>query len=109
MRALSRLKIGPRIYVVIVLMAILTIGIGWMGIFSMDRYESQSNQMSSLTDRALLSERVLAQLTELRLYTRDVYLAKNDFYLGSTRDRAPGIVFTDVKDRHAGAKAAAGV
>ncbi|AMN41849.1 peptide chain release factor 3 [Rhodoplanes sp. Z2-YC6860] len=36
-----------------------------------------------------------------------VYLAKNDFYLGYTRDRAPGIVFTDVKDRHAGDKAAA--
>jgi peptide chain release factor 3 len=35
-----------------------------------------------------------------------VYLAKNDFYLGYTRDRAPGIVFTDVKDRHAGSKAA---
>ena len=36
-----------------------------------------------------------------------VYLAKNDFYLGYTRERAPGIVFTDVKDRHAAAKAIA--
>jgi len=35
-----------------------------------------------------------------------VYLAKNDFYLGYTRERAPGIVFTDVKDRHAGDGAA---
>jgi hypothetical protein len=25
----------------------------------------------------------------------------NDFYLGYTRDRSPGIAFTDVKDRHA--------
>jgi peptide chain release factor 3 len=32
-----------------------------------------------------------------------VYLARNDFYLGYTRDRSPGIVFTDVKDRHADA------
>ena len=30
-----------------------------------------------------------------------VYLARNEFYLGYTRERAPGIVFTDVKDRHA--------
>jgi len=30
-----------------------------------------------------------------------VYLARNEFYLGYTKDRAPGIVFTDVKDRHA--------
>ena len=30
-----------------------------------------------------------------------VYLAKNEFYLDYTKDRAPGIVFTDVKDRHA--------
>src|SRR4051812_21102066 len=33
-----------------------------------------------------------------------VYLARNDFYLGYTRDRSPGIVFTDVKDRHADGK-----
>ena len=32
-----------------------------------------------------------------------VYLARNDFYLGYTRDRSPGITFTDVKDRHADA------
>src|SRR6188474_960609 len=30
-----------------------------------------------------------------------VYLARNEFYLGYTKDRAPGIKFTDVKDRHA--------
>ena len=30
-----------------------------------------------------------------------VFLAKNDFYLGYTAERAPGIKFTDVKDRHA--------
>src|SRR6478752_4823169 len=33
-----------------------------------------------------------------------VYLARNEFYLGYTRDRSPGIVFTDVKDRHADGK-----
>ena len=35
-----------------------------------------------------------------------VYLANNDFYLGYTGERAPGIIFTDVKDRHADGKAA---
>ena len=30
-----------------------------------------------------------------------VFLARNEFYLDYTRERAPGIVFTDVKDRHA--------
>jgi peptide chain release factor 3 len=37
-----------------------------------------------------------------------VFLARNDFYLGYTRERAPGIVFTDVKDRHANGKAGIG-
>ena len=27
-----------------------------------------------------------------------VYLAKNEFYLGYTRDRAEGIVFSEIKD-----------
>jgi peptide chain release factor 3 len=30
-----------------------------------------------------------------------VFLARNQFYLDYTRERAPGIVFTDIKDRHA--------
>ena len=33
-----------------------------------------------------------------------VYLARNQFYLDYTRERAPGIVFTDVKDIHAKAR-----
>ena len=37
-----------------------------------------------------------------------VYLARNEFYLGYTKDRAPGIKFTDVKDRHAIGEAASG-
>jgi len=36
-----------------------------------------------------------------------VFLARNQFYLDYTRERAPAIVFTDVKDRHALARAAA--
>ena len=75
MRALSRLKIGPRIYLVIAIMAALTIGIGWMGIFSMDRYETQSNQMSDLSERALTSERVLARIINTRAITLDIYAA----------------------------------
>jgi peptide chain release factor 3 len=35
-----------------------------------------------------------------------VYLARNEFYLGYTKERAPGIVFDDVKDRHAAGGAA---
>ena len=31
-----------------------------------------------------------------------VFLAGNEFYLDYTRERAPGIVFTDVKDRARG-------
>ena len=65
-RLTSWLKIGPRIYLVIAIMAALTIGIGWMGIFSMDRYETQSNQMSALSDRALISERVLGRIVTTR-------------------------------------------
>jgi peptide chain release factor 3 len=36
-----------------------------------------------------------------------VYLARNEFYLGYTKERAPGIAFTDVKDRHANGAGAA--
>jgi peptide chain release factor 3 len=35
-----------------------------------------------------------------------VFLARNQFYLDYTRERAPGIVFTDIKDPNA-ARAAA--
>ncbi len=35
-----------------------------------------------------------------------VYLARNEFYLGYVAERAPGIKFTDIKDRHAGGSAA---
>src|SRR6185295_6164937 len=31
-----------------------------------------------------------------------VFLARNQFYLDYTRERAPGIVFTDIKDTNAG-------
>jgi peptide chain release factor 3 len=34
-----------------------------------------------------------------------VYLARNDFYLGYTAERSPGVVFADIKDRHAAKRA----
>jgi peptide chain release factor 3 len=37
-----------------------------------------------------------------------VFLARNQFYLDYTRERAPGIVFTDIKDPNAAGEAAAG-
>ncbi|PJI38510.1 methyl-accepting chemotaxis protein [Ferrovibrio sp.] len=74
-RLFSWLKIGPRIYLVIAIMALLTAGIGWMGVFSMDRYETQSNQMSSLSDRALTSQRVLGHIINTRAITLDIYAA----------------------------------
>ncbi|MEK9969499.1 MAG: MCP four helix bundle domain-containing protein, partial [Ferrovibrio sp.] len=76
-RLFSWLKIGPRIYLVIAIMAALTVGIGWMGIFSMDRYEDQSNTMSALSERALISERVLAHIINTRAITLDIYAASS--------------------------------
>jgi methyl-accepting chemotaxis protein len=76
-RLLSWLKIGPRIYLVIAIMAALTVGIGWMGIFSMDRYETQSNQMSDLAERALISQRVVASLVTTRSLTLEIYMAED--------------------------------
>ena len=76
-RLFSWLKIGPRIYLVIAIMALLTTGIGWMGIFSMDRYETQSNQMSGLADRALISQRVVASIINTRGLTQEIYMAEN--------------------------------
>ena len=76
-RLFSWLKIGPRIYLVIAIMALLTTGIGWMGIFSMDRYETQSNQMSALADRALISQRVVASIINTRGLTQEIYMAEN--------------------------------
>ncbi|WP_341899281.1 methyl-accepting chemotaxis protein [Ferrovibrio terrae] len=76
-RLFSWLKIGPRIYLVIAIMALLTTGIGWMGIYSMDRYEDQSNQMGALSERALISERVLARIINTRGITLEIYAAED--------------------------------
>jgi len=76
-RLLSWLKIGPRIYLVIAIMAALTMGIGWMGVFSMDRYETQSNQMSELAERALISQRVVASLVNTRGITQEIYAVED--------------------------------
>ncbi|QDO96977.1 HAMP domain-containing protein [Ferrovibrio terrae] len=76
-RLLSWLKIGPRIYLVIAIMALLTVGIGWMGIFSMDRYETQSNQMSALAERALISQRVVSSIVNTRGLTQEIYVAED--------------------------------
>jgi methyl-accepting chemotaxis protein len=76
-RLLSWLKIGPRIYLVIAIMAILTTGIGWMGIYSMDRYETQSNQMSALAERALISQRVVSSIVNTRGLTQEIYVAED--------------------------------
>lgn len=76
-RLLSWLKIGPRIYLVIAIMAALTMGIGWMGIFSIDRYETQSNQMSDLAERALISQRVVASLVNTRGITQEIYAVED--------------------------------
>ncbi len=74
---LSWLKIGPRIYLVIAIMAALTMGIGWMGIFSMDRYEDQSNQMTALSERALSAEQVLGHIINTRGITLEIYAAES--------------------------------
>jgi len=87
MRALSRLKIGPRIYIVIAIMAVLTIGIGWMGIFSMDRYETQSNQMSSLSDRSLIAQRMRGNLLQSIVDTRDIYETKTPEQIKAAADK----------------------
>lgn len=76
-RLLSWLKIGPRIYLVIAIMAVLTTGIGWMGIYSMDRYETQSNQMSALAERALISQRVVSSIVNTRGLTQEIYVAED--------------------------------
>ncbi|MFN3401143.1 MAG: methyl-accepting chemotaxis protein [Ferrovibrio sp.] len=76
-RLLSWLKIGPRIYLVIAIMAALTMGIGWMGIFSMDRYETQSNQMTALSERALSAEQVLGHVINTRGITLEIYAAED--------------------------------
>jgi methyl-accepting chemotaxis protein len=76
-RLFSWLKIGPRIYLVIAIMAALTIGIGWMGVFSMDRYENQSNEMSALAERALISQRVVGSIVNTRGLTLEIYMAED--------------------------------
>ena len=76
-RLLSWLKIGPRIYLVIAIMAALTVGIGGMGVYSMDRYQTQNGQMHIMTERALLSERVLAHIINTRAITLDIYAASS--------------------------------
>src|SRR3546814_9180403 len=77
MRFPSRLNIGPLIYVGIILMAALTIGIGWMGIYAMDRFQGRTTEMSALTERALMSERVARQVAQIEAQSRGIYAAQN--------------------------------
>jgi methyl-accepting chemotaxis protein len=87
MRLLSRFKIGARIFIVLGLMALLTAGIGAMGVFGIDRYEEESNKMTSVAERAMLSLKVNAVVNQLVGDTRGVYTARtNDEVKNFTAD-----------------------
>ena len=77
MRVFSRLKIGPRIYVVLALLATLTAGIAALGLFSMARFDERSDHMAALSQRALLSEKVNVRLAETVATTMQIYLARD--------------------------------
>ncbi len=77
MRLLSRFNIGVRIFIVLGLLVALTVGVGAMGVNGLDRYEEQSNAMSSVSERAMLSLKVNAVITAIVGDTRVVYTARN--------------------------------
>jgi peptide chain release factor 3 len=62
--------------------------------------EFQMARWIASDDRKKLDEFVTANNSSIAedLDGDVVYLAKNQFYLDYTRERAPGIVFTDIKD-----------
>ncbi|MBP7063469.1 methyl-accepting chemotaxis protein [Ferrovibrio sp.] len=77
MRLLSRFSIGVRIFVVLGLMAALTIGVSVMGVNGLDRYEAQSNTMTAVSERAMLSLKTNALVNQMVGDTRAVYTARN--------------------------------
>jgi methyl-accepting chemotaxis protein len=92
MRFLSRLKIGPRIYIVVAIMTLLTAGIAWMGVDAMDRYEQRTSQMSQLTERALLSEQANVLLTQTVALTAQIYNARNSLEISEKADAMAQII-----------------
>ena len=92
MRFLSRLKIGPRIYIVLAIMTLLTAGIAWMGVDAMDRYEQRTSQMSQLTERALLSEQANVLLTQTVALTAQIYNARNSLEISEKADAMAQVI-----------------
>ncbi|MTW15764.1 peptide chain release factor 3 [Rhodoplanes serenus] len=69
-----------------------------------DLAEFQLARWIAADDKAKLEEFIAANRSGIAedLDGDLVYLARNEFYLGYTRERAPGIVFTDVKETQKG-------
>ncbi len=77
MRLLSRFSIGIRIFIVLGLMTLLTAGVSLMGVNGLDRYEAQTNTMTAISERALLSLKANALVNQIVGDTRAVYTARN--------------------------------
>lgn len=91
MRVLSKLKIAPRIYAVVGLLAFVASGIGWMGVDALDRYEDQTSHMKRASARTRLADQANDALLSIAMDSRGIYM---------TTDQAVANRYGDLVAKH---------
>ena len=77
MNWLANLKIGPKIYAVVGLLALVAAVIGWMGIEAMRVYSAQVDVISRASTRAVLGERVNGLVLAVVMDSRGIYMSRD--------------------------------
>jgi methyl-accepting chemotaxis protein len=77
MNWLRNLKIGPKIYAVVGLLALVAAVIGWMGIGAMRVYSAQVDVISRASTRAVLGERVNGLVLAVVMDSRGIYMSRD--------------------------------
>src|SRR5262245_49370036 len=75
---ITRLKIGPRVYGVVGLLAMVAIGLSVLGVGALMRYERQSSEMERATNLALIAKDMNALVYAVVMDSRGVYMAKDE-------------------------------
>ncbi|HRQ82983.1 MAG TPA: Tar ligand binding domain-containing protein, partial [Azospirillaceae bacterium] len=74
---LDSLKIGARVSLVVAVMALVIVGLGFVGLSSLDRYQEKARAMENAAQRALAAERANALVYAVVMDSRGVYMAKD--------------------------------
>jgi methyl-accepting chemotaxis protein len=76
-KTVENLRIGTKIYVVVVLLAVVAAAIGWMGIDAIRTYDEQVGAISRASQRAVLGERVNGLILTVVMDSRGIYMSRD--------------------------------